>query len=656
MIYCYYSSVLGLSLAQKATFYLENRMCGITGFFHYHEAAEPDPELLARMTDVIHHRGPDDRGALMLSACGLGNRRLSIIDLEGGFMPMSADRGRAWISYNGEVYNFAELRRDLEARGHVFRTHGDTEVVLHHFLEYGPEGCRKWNGMFGVAIFDAEKRRLFLARDHFGVKPLYYFDDGKSLYFGSELKSILENPAVLRELDRDALSVFLTLRYLPSPNTLLKGIRKLPPGHYLLADENGVTIHRYFDDVPQINDRLSERDILDEYLHLLRQAVERQMVSDVPVGLMLSGGVDSAALAFFMSRASRLPVQSFSIGFPGTGDFNELDHARETAEWAGTNHHPLLIQQDEYTEFFPRSFWHLEEPVSEPTISAYYHVCRLASDHVKVVLMGQGADEPLAGYDRYFGERYHPLVAPLLRYTPLRALIEALPRAEKLKASVRSLDERDPLERFLKIQTVFQPAWQRDLLRENFVSEQDPRSGVRELLRPLQAAVRDLPSLSQFLFLDARTMLSDNLLLFGDKIAMANSLEVRVPYLDLDLVRFVESVPPKYKIRGLQRKYFHRQALRRILPASFISRKKRGFATPMDRWFRRELEGQVRRVLLHPQSACAEVFRVETMRRMIDSHVSGRENYRKQLYLLLSYEFWAQRFLHNRNVGFADYR
>ena len=631
-------------------------MCGIAGLFHYNEAAHPDAQLLARMTDVITHRGPDDRGAQLLGTCGLGNRRLSIIDIEGGFMPMSADRGTVWITYNGEVYNFPELRRDLEARGHVFRTHGDTEVVLHHFLEYGPEACRKWNGMFGVAIFDAEKRRLFLARDHFGVKPLYYYDSGKSLYFGSELKSILEDPAVPRELDTEALSVFLTLRYLPSPKTLLKGVRKLPPGHYLLADANGVSIHRYFDDVPELNERLTEDDILDQYLHLLQQAVQRQMVSDVPVGLMLSGGVDSAALAHFMSRASRRSVQSFSVGFPGTGDFNELDHARETAEWAGTDHHPLLIRQDDYTEFFPKSFWYLEEPVSEPTISAYYHVCRLAASHVKVVLMGQGADEPLAGYDRYFGERYHALVAPLLRYTPLRALVEAFPRAEKLKASVRSLDERDDLERFLKIQTVFQPAWQRELVRENILSGADALSGARELLRPLQASVSHLPPLSQLLFLDARTMLSDNLLLFGDKIAMANSLEVRVPYLDLDLVRFIESVPPRYKIRGLQRKYFHRKALQRILPASFIARKKRGFATPMDRWLGRELQGQVRNVLLHPQAASAEVFRTETMRRMIDLHVSGRENFRKQLYLLLSYEFWAQRFLHNRDVGFADYR
>ncbi|MDD5089191.1 MAG: asparagine synthase (glutamine-hydrolyzing) [bacterium] len=631
-------------------------MCGIAGFFSYKEAARPDAQLLSRMTDCIAHRGPDDRGALPLDCCGLGNRRLSIIDLEGGFMPMSANRGTAWITYNGEVYNFPELRRDLEAHGHVFRTHGDTEVVLHHFLEYGPEACRRWNGMFGVAIFDAENRRLFLARDHFGIKPVYYYDDGRTLVFGSELKSILEDPAVPRQLDRDALSVLLTLRYLPSPHTLLHGIRKLAPGHYLLADEHGVTVHRYFDDVPELNERLTENEILDQYLHLLRQAVERQMVSDVPVGLMLSGGVDSAALAHFMSRASRLPVQSFSVGFPGAGDFNELDHARETAEWAGTDHHPLLIQKDEYTEFYPKSFWHLEEPVSEPTISAYYHVCRLAADHVKVVLMGQGADEPLAGYDRYFGERYHALVAPLLRYTPLRALIEALPRSEKLKVSVRSLDERDDLERFLKIQTVFQPEWQRELLRDGVTSESDPRRGVRDVLRPLQASVSHLPALSQLLFLDARTMLSDNLLLFGDKIAMANSLEVRVPYLDLDLVRFIESVPPRFKIRGLQRKYFHRQALRRILPASFITRKKRGFATPMDRWLSRELQGQVRGVLLHPQSACSEVFRTEIMRRMIDQHVAGRENFRKQLYLLLSYEFWAQRFLHNRQVGFADYR
>ncbi|MCB9358264.1 MAG: asparagine synthase (glutamine-hydrolyzing) [Calditrichaeota bacterium] len=632
-------------------------MCGISGIYNYRSHEPADEALLLRMTRVITHRGPDDEGIQLLGPCGLGSRRLSILDISGGHMPMASADKKTWITFNGEVYNFMDLRKPLEARGHDFHTHGDTEVILHDFMERGPEACRSWNGMFAAAIYDTEKNRLFVARDHFGIKPVYYYDSGQTLLFGSELKSILEDPRVSRELDHEALQAFLTLRYLPSPLTLLKNIRKLPPGHYLLADESGVHVTRYFDEVPTLDERITEAEIIDQYLDLFGKAVKRQMVADVPVGLMLSGGVDSAALAYYMARASDRKIQTFSIGFPGTGDWNELNDAGETAELIGTDHHPLLIEKDDYTEFFPKSFWYLEEPTSEPTISAYYHVCKLAAGHLKVVLMGQGADEPLAGYDRYFGERYHGLVAPFLRWTPLGKVIELLPRSEKMKMSVRSLAEKDSLERFLKIQTVFQPQWQKDLVKPGVLApDRDIWREVRSILKPLQQRVSHLPPLSQLLYLDARTMLSDNLLLFGDKISMANSLEVRVPYLDVELIRFVESIPPHFKIRGLERKYFHRKAMSRVLPEKIINRKKRGFATPMDSWFRTELTGVVRKVLMNPDAAVADVFKQDVIKHMIDLHVSGRENFRKQIFVLLSYEFWAQRFLHGRTVSFADYK
>jgi asparagine synthase (glutamine-hydrolysing) len=631
-------------------------MCGIAGFFHYASSSAPDPELLERMTAIVAHRGPDDSGTKIIGRCGLGNRRLSIIDLAGGHMPMADESRGVWITFNGEIYNFRELRSALEGRGHRFATRSDTEVILHHYIEHGPRGAVDWKGIFGAAIYDSREERLFLARDHFGIKPLYYYDDGRTVYFGSELKSILEASSVPRELNHDALSLFLMLRYLPSPHTLLKGIRKLAPGHFLMADARGVREELYFTDVPEINESLREEEILEQHLELLGQAVKRQMVADVPVGLMLSGGVDSAALAYYMSKATAGKIKTFTVGFPGSGDWNELEDAKRTAEWVGTEHYPLLIEKDDYIDFFPQSFWYLEEPVSEPTISAYYHVCKLAASHLKVVLMGQGADEPLAGYDRYFGERYRALAAPLIRYTPVGAVIESLPRLEKMKMSVRSLSERDPLQRFLKICTVTQPAWQKELLKHPSSNGHTDGHALAEMaLGSLQKRVTNLPPLAQLLYVDARTMLSDDLLLFGDKISMANSLEVRVPYLDLDLMRFVESVPQRFKIRGLTRKYFHKQALKRVLPAEIMNRKKRGFATPMDKWFRREIGGQVRQVLLHPYAAVADVFRQETIGRMIDLHTSGKENFRKQIFLLLSYEFWAQGFLKNRSVSFRDY-
>ena len=630
-------------------------MCGIAGLFHYSPQKSPDPDLIQKMTSIIAHRGPDDEGIKIIGPCGLGNRRLSIIDLSGGHMPMSDESDTVWITFNGEIYNFRELRAPLEAKGHKFRNRSDTEVILHSYIEHGPFAAKDWNGMFDVAMFDSRKNELYLARDHFGVKPLYYYDNGHSLYFGSELKSILEDPQVPRELDEEAISLFLTLRYLPSPYTLLKGIHKLPPGHFLVANEHGVRIEAYYNDTPTINESWTEDDIFEQHLALLGQAVKRQMVSDVPVGLMLSGGVDSAALAYYMSKATDGKVRTFSVGFPGKGDWNELKDAEQTAKWIGTEHYPLLIEQDDYIDFFPKSFWYLEEPISEPTISAYYHVCKLARSHLKVVLMGQGADEPLAGYDRYFGERYRSLAAPWIKYTPLGAVIRSLPRLEKMKMSVRSLAENDPLERFLKIITVFQPEWQAKLLKKPINSQTDCRSLAREIMSKKQKQVQYLPPLAQLLFMDARTMLADDLLLFGDKIAMANSLEVRVPYLDLDLMKFVESVPQKYKIHGLTRKYFHKKALTRVLPQEIMNRKKRGFATPMDVWFRTEIPGKVRSVLLHPQAAVGDVFSQKTIADLIDLHVAGKENFRKQIFILLSYEFWAQRFLKNRTVSFADY-
>ncbi len=411
-------------------------MCGIAGTFEFRTGAPVDRRVLQRMTDVLSHRGPDDGGMFVSREgdVGLGHRRLSIIDLSSGNQPMADAAEELWIVFNGEIYNFPELKRELQSRGHRFRTASDTEVILVLYKQEGEEGLVRLNGIFAFALYDSRRRRLVLARDHFGVKPLYYTVAGGTLVFGSELKSILEHPAVSRRLDLTALNSFLTYRYNPSPQTLLEGIAKLPPAHVLTVEAGGEPrVCPFWHDEPVTLGTIGEEEAVEEYSRLLQAAVKRQMISDVPVGLLLSGGIDSAVMGRLMQDAGGGKVKTFTIGFKGRGDYNELDDARESARILGTDHEEIELSAKDYLAFFPRSFYYTEEPIAEPTIPALYFVSRLAASRVKVVLAGQGADEPLAGYDRYVGEFYLDRYAALFRHLPMEAVAALLPRNERFK-------------------------------------------------------------------------------------------------------------------------------------------------------------------------------------------------------------------------------
>lgn len=619
-------------------------MCGICGIYNYKTGKPVDEALIRTMTESIIHRGPDDEGFYFNGPLGMGHRRLSIIDLKTGQQPMSNWAENIRIVFNGEIYNFHDLKKELEGKGYYFRTTSDTEVIIYMYEEYGEKAFARLNGIFALAIYDERKQCVMLARDHFGVKPLYYTMSNGSLIFGSEIKAIFQDPSVKKELDYEAFNSFLTFRYNPSPQTLFKNVKKLPPGHYLKATIKGNTeLESYWNYTPRTDNDISEVEAIKEYQRLLENAVRRQMTSDVPVGLLLSGGVDSAVIGYLMQQEAQEKIKTFTIGFEGQGDFNELADARTTSHFIQSDHYDLTISQQEYLDFFYRSFFYTEEPIAETTIPALYYVSKLAASHVKVVLAGQGADEPLAGYPRYFGEQKISRYAPLLNILPLKMIAKLLPRNERFKRAAYAAQFTKEQERFLAIYTIFTPDQKEKLLNEEIKRLLINRD--LELFENLYSQTSGLAdSLSRLLFIDTRMCLSDDLLLFGDKMSMANSLEMRVPFLDLDLVQFLESLPAKFKLKGKTHKYIHKKAIKKWLPDEIIYRKKRGFATPMDEWLQKDLAVKAKELFNEKDSACRKYFNINFVNRMIELHQSRRENFQRRIFALLSFELWHRRF------------
>lgn len=620
-------------------------MCGIAGCYNFQNDRPIDRQLLQAMTASIKHRGPDDDGFYIEDNLGLGMRRLSIIDVVGGHQPIGNEDGSVWIVFNGEIYNFPDLRRELLAKGHLFRTRSDTETVVHAYEEWGTASFAKLNGMFGFALWDSHTRELFLARDPFGVKPLYYAEHDGRLLFGSEIKALLADADIPREVNPAALDEFLTLTFVPSPNTLFAGIKKLPPGHFLRIAPDGSSLQRFY-----FSHLVHEKKTEAEWLELLKSGVEsaiqRQMISDVPVGVMLSGGMDSAVVATLMRRFSGNPVQSFTVGFEGDFDQNELAAARRSAEIIGTEHHEIVVSSSQYAEFLPLSLWHLEEPIATTSALAFYWICRLASRHVKVVLTGQGADEPFAGYGRHFGEYYggwYRQIPYFLRRHLFTSVVDLLPRNEQLKRAVHSLDITDPLARMTQVYTIFDFNLKKRLYRNGLADA--TQSDVCQSAALWQNDARELDGFSQMLYVDARFSLPDNLLMYGDKMAMAASLEARVPFLDLELMALVESMPPQMKIRGRVQKYLLKRAAPAWIPREIIRRKKIGFATPMDQWFGGELRNYIGDQLLATDSACRQYFEPATIESMIVAHEKRHNDYKRHLFSLLTFELWHKRFI-----------
>ncbi len=621
-------------------------MCGIAGWYDSQNGPNR-PELLKSMLSMLVHRGPDDEGQYIEGAVALGIRRLSIMDVQGGHQPIPSEDRMVWVVLNGEIYNFPELRSELEAKGHVFTTKSDTEVIVHGYEEWGDHCVARFNGIFGLAVWDSREQRLLLARDPFGVKPLYYYRDGHRVVWASEAKALLADSTIPRQVDVDALDLFLTFRFVPSPFTMFAGIRKLPPGHCLIVDETGSRVERYFPKGVASLGNLTEADWIALLQERLEAAVRRQMMSDVPIGALLSGGVDSGVVVAIMSKLTHRPVRTFTVGFEGADDVNELEEARKTAAVFGTAHEQVLLTSLDYQQLLQKVTWHLDEPVATTSALAMYSVCQLARQHVTVALTGQGADEPFAGYPRYLGERYGALyrsLSPSVREHLLRPLVESLPRRERLKRAVRSLGTDDVAERFAQVYAVFSEPMKAALWRRGIVKKDGSRR-VREVIDYWRRGVEGLDPLVQMTYVDARLSLSDDLLTYGDKMSMAASIEARVPFLDVDYMRVVEALPPSLRIRGRTQKYIHKKAVAKWLPPEIIRRRKRGFETPVDRWFRSELSGYVRNMLLSQDAACPIYFRREAIDALLDDHLSGREDNRRQLFSLLVFELWHRQFI-----------
>ncbi len=623
-------------------------MCGICGVFTF-DGSPVDREMISRMGSCIRHRGPDGDGCYVSNGIGLGHRRLSIIDIDGGAQPIASDDGNLQLIFNGEIYNFIELRDELKKKGHIFKTRSDTEVILRSYEEWGLECVTFFNGIFAFALWDGTRKRLLLARDHLGVKPLYYALLANRLLFASEVKSLLADHDCPRAVDVTSLATLFTLRYVPSPSTMFEGINKVPPGHIMTVSAEGCAVQRYWNWKPEIGYGADEQSLVEQYQSLLHDAVRLQMRSDVPVGLFLSSGVDSGALLAIMSQHSGRPVPTFTIGFEGGESSNETDDARQIAERFGTNHSELIIGAKDYEQYYERYMWDIEEPVGNETAAAFYFVSHIASKQVKVALTGQGADEPWAGYNRYLGVKFsgaYSRLPKLLSQHIVGNVVEKLARSPSLKRSAASLHERDELTRFVKIYSFYTQSMKQSLFQpwlQNHVSTDGTEA--RAALRQLQADVQQLDPLTQMLYIDTRANLPDDLLMVADKTAMANSLEARVPFLDKRLVEFIETLPPNLKLRGLQGKYLHKKALEKWLPKKAVHRKKKGFANPIGKWLRTTMRGFAGACLLSEQAAVNQYFEPSYIKALMAAHDAGRQDHLRHIYLLMSFELWHQAFI-----------
>jgi asparagine synthase (glutamine-hydrolysing) len=600
------------------------------------------------MMEVISHRGPDGSGIYTSNGIGLGHRRLSIIDLEGGSQPIANEDSTLQVVFNGEIYNYVELAQELEGKGHRFRTRSDTEVIVHAYEEWGAECVTRFNGIFAFALWDEARQQLLLARDHFGVKPLYYTQLGGRFLFASEIKALLTDPEAPREVDVHALGQLFTLHYVPSPDTLFRNIHKLPAAHLMLVSSAGVNIRRYWNWTPRLRKKCQEQELIAEYQFLIEDAVRLQMRSDVPVGLFLSSGIDSSALLAIMRKYTQAPVHTFTIGFEQGEQTNETDDARRIAETFGADHDEMLLSPEDYERYYSRYLWDLEEPVGNEPAAAFYFVSHIARKKVKVVLCGQGADEPWAGYKRYVGVKlsqfYSKLPRPLTEKC-FGPMVEALSSNERLRRGVASLQERDSLTRFLKIHSFYSSAMKEKLFQPWIRAEiGDGLHDARRAIARLHADVADLDALSQMLYIDTRASLVDDLLMVADKTAMANSLEARVPYLDHRIVEFAETLPPHLKLNGFCGKYLHKKAIEKWLPKKTVYARKKGFANPVQKWFRGRMRGYVQE-LLSSSSAVSRFFDTNYIRHLLSEHESGRRDHMRHIHLLISFELWHRQFI-----------
>jgi asparagine synthase (glutamine-hydrolysing) len=624
---------------------LYNRMCGIAGQFNFQRHEPVERETIVRMARSIAHRGPDDEGFFIAGPVGLGFRRLSIIDLAGGHQPMSNSEGTVWIIFNGEIYNYKELRAELQSKGHEFRTNSDTEVIIHGYEEWGTDVFNHLNGMFGLAVWDVQKERLVLARDAMGIKLIYYKIENGTLTFGSEIRAILAAQESRPNVDPTALNLFLRFRYTPSPLTIFQGIRKLAPGTMLVVEKGQCREERWYNFSPTpFPTPKKKEEAVSELLELYRGAVKRHLLSDVPVGVLLSGGLDSGLLLALMNEQGG-PWPAYTIGYGESFEDDELSDAAVTAGLLGARHVKVKLDQTEFERALPKIVECLEEPIATSSIVPMYFVSQRARQDVKVALIGQGPDELFGGYTRHLGIHYGNWwrgLPPGLRSMAGFA-VNRLPRNETLKRGVRSLSAADRLKRYQDVFSLAPPETIDGLFREDVLPDGDRHElvGYWDALRP---QMEHTDELGGFQLLEIRSSLPDELLMYGDKLSMAHSLEVRVPYLDRTVVEYGQRLSANLKVRNGTRKWLHRQICQRYLSPRILKGKKRGFAANVvDQWFRSSLNGMHREVLLDESSLMFGLLNPAPVRRLLEGHQSGRQDNHKLLFSLVMLEQWLRR-------------
>jgi len=627
-------------------------VCGIHGIFDF-SGAPVDARLLGAMGRVTVHRGPDDEGHYAEGNCAIGMRRLSIIDLAGGHQPISNADGTLWVVCNGEIYNFRELRRELEAKGHRFKTQSDTEVLVHAYAAHGDAFVTRLNGMFGFALWDARKRRLLIGRDRLGIKPLYYLNDGRRLAFASEAKSLLELPGMKPEVDPTALRAYLELGYVPAPLSMFRGIGKLPIGSLMSVTREGVDVQSYWTPPSSVDPAPTVEDWTHRVRERMEESVRMQMVSDVPIGAFLSGGIDSSAVLAFMAKHSVSPVRTYSIGFEGGAaeqHYNELPYARQVATQFRSDHHEILVRPD-VVGLLPKLLWHMDEPIADSAFVTTYLVAEFARHEVTVILSGVGGDELFGGYRRYLGEQYMKYFG--LLPGPLRRAAVAL--ADRLPSDRHSsllnlsryakhfLGAADlPFEeRYRAYVGVFGPEEVDHLLAA--------ASGKRiDALGAAFEAATGTDPINRMFTVDALTQLPDDLLLLTDKMTMATSLECRVPLLDHELVELAACIPGSVKVAAGELKRLMKMALDGVLPREILNRSKRGFGAPMGAWLKSELLDLLESALSRESIESRGFLRYAPIRRLIDDHRANRVDGTDRLLALLNFEIWCRVYLDGR--------
>ena len=619
-------------------------MCGICGF------TWKDQQLVNRMNTVMTHRGPDQEGIYCCDDFSFGHRRLSIIDLsENGRQPMFNEDGTVCLVFNGEIYNFMELRDILKSKGHIFSSNSDSEVIIHAYEEYGLDVLQKLRGMFAFAIYDTKKKELLLARDRIGIKPLYYCQKGKDLIFGSEIKSVLEDRSIDRAVNTQALFDYVGFEFVPAPATMFKGINKLPAGHYLLYRNGEFKTEQYWDmNCSPLDSPPSFEEAVEQLRELMDQAVKSHLISDVPLGVFLSGGLDSSTLVALMRRHIPGSLKTFTIGYHDKS-FSELDYAEQVATHFSTDHKVLMLD-DLNADYVEKTLWHLDEPMTDLSTVPLYLLCGQAKKHVTVCLSGEGADESFAGYDRFKASkinRFFRLIPPVLRKQIIGRIVDRFPDQPQKKGAINMLKRfveganLPPEGKHLRWQ-YFTNDKQNDLLFNETFKQQCSFDGFRTI-RDYSSRCRNTDAINEEIYLDMRFMMTDSVLMKVDKMSMANSLEIRVPFLDHVVVEYIASLPGSWKLNGMTTKYIFRAALKGLLPDNIVNRGKQGYSLPVKHLLRGELKSYMV-ALLNESAVVRDHMNISYVNKLIDEHCNMTHNHNHILWALMNISIWHNKF------------